>query len=111
MLAPWPAARPTLAFLKLVLRPANGAFPGHLLLRIFDPADELDAGQRRDVLPGIECRGVSYRPRPKTDEVRGGLEPRPPLPRPGRSLKGRHRPGRTLATEKRLVNGGGGDRT
>src|SRR5882757_10274982 len=56
--APWPAARPTLAFLELLFGPANAAFPSHLLLGIFDPADELVAGQRRDVLPGIECRGV-----------------------------------------------------
>src|SRR5437879_2396331 len=56
--APWPATRPTLAFLKLLLGPANATFPGHLLLGIFDPADELVAGQRRDVLPGVECRGV-----------------------------------------------------
>jgi len=58
VLAPWPAAGPTLAFLELLLRSANAAFPGHLLLGIFDPADELVAGQRRDVLPGIECCGV-----------------------------------------------------
>jgi hypothetical protein len=58
VLAPWPAARPTLAFLKLLLGPENAAFPGLLLLGIFDPADELVAGQRRDVLPGIERRGV-----------------------------------------------------
>ncbi len=56
--APWPAAGPTLAFLQLLLCPANAAFSGHLLLGILDPADELVAGQRCDVLPGIECRGV-----------------------------------------------------
>src|SRR5437588_417205 len=58
MLAPWPAAGPTLAFLQLLLRPADPAFSGHFLLGILDPADELVAGQRRDVLPGIECHGV-----------------------------------------------------
>src|SRR6266576_6955682 len=58
MLAPWPAAGPTLAFLQLLLGPANAALSGHLLLGIFDPADELVAGQRRDVLPGIQRRGV-----------------------------------------------------
>jgi hypothetical protein len=58
VLAPWPAARPALAFLKLLLGPANAALSGHLLLGILNPADELVAGQRRDVLPGIECRGV-----------------------------------------------------
>src|SRR5256714_9196 len=56
--APWPAAGPTLAFLQLLLGPADAAFSGHFLLGIVDPADELVAGQRRDVLPGIECRGV-----------------------------------------------------
>src|SRR5207245_721179 len=30
--APWPAAGPTLAFLQLLLGPANAAFSGHLLL-------------------------------------------------------------------------------
>jgi len=60
VLAPWPAARPTLAFLQLLLGPANAPSSGHFLLRILDPADELVAGQRRDVLPGIECRGVSH---------------------------------------------------
>jgi hypothetical protein len=56
--APRPAARPTLAFLQLLLGPADAAFSGHLLLGILDPADELVAGQRRDVLPSIECRRV-----------------------------------------------------
>src|SRR5207237_3512849 len=58
VLAPWPAAGPALAFLQLLLGPADAAFSGHFLLGILDPADELVAGQRRDVLPGIECRGV-----------------------------------------------------
>jgi hypothetical protein len=56
--APWLAARPTLAFLRLLLGPADAAFSGHLLLGILDPADELVPGQRRDVLPSIECRRV-----------------------------------------------------
>src|SRR5438105_5523021 len=56
--APWPAAGPTLAFLQLLLGPANATFSGQFLLGILDPANELVAGQRRDVLPGIECRGV-----------------------------------------------------
>ena len=47
-----------MAFFQLLLGPANAAFSGFLLLRIFDPADELVAGQRRDVLPGIECGRV-----------------------------------------------------
>jgi hypothetical protein len=58
VLAPWPAAGSTLAFLELLLRPANAAFPGRVLLRVLDPADELIAGERSDVLPGVECRGI-----------------------------------------------------
>ncbi len=54
VLAPWPAARSTLPFFQLLLGPANAARSGRLLLGILDPADELVAGQRRDVLPGIE---------------------------------------------------------
>ena len=58
--APRPAAGPTPAFLQFLLGPANAPFSGHLLLGILDPADELVTGQRRDVLPSIECRGVGY---------------------------------------------------
>jgi hypothetical protein len=58
VVAPRPAAGPTLALLQLLLRSANAAFSGHLLLGILDPADELVAGQRRNVLPGFESRGV-----------------------------------------------------
>jgi hypothetical protein len=58
VLAPRPAAGPALAFLELLLGPANPALSGHLLLGIFDPANELVAGQGRDVLPRVECRGV-----------------------------------------------------
>jgi hypothetical protein len=54
--APRPAARPTLALLKLLLGSANAAFSGHLLLGILDPADELVAGQRRYGPPEIERR-------------------------------------------------------
>ena len=58
MLAPRPAAGPTLALLQLLLGPPNAARPGDLLLGVLDPADELVAGQRCDVLPGMEGRGV-----------------------------------------------------
>ena len=58
MLAARPAARPTQAFFQLLLGPANAAFSGLLLLGILNPADELVAGQRRDVLPCIESRRV-----------------------------------------------------
>jgi|SRR5580658_5274371 hypothetical protein len=58
VIAPRPTAGPTLAFLELLLGSANAAFSGHLLLGILDPADELVAGQRRDVLPGSERRRV-----------------------------------------------------
>jgi hypothetical protein len=56
--APRPAAGPTLAFFQLLLGPANTAFSGLLLLGILNPADELVASQRRDVLPCVESRGV-----------------------------------------------------
>ena len=58
VLAPWPAAGSTLAVLQLLLGPANAACSRCCLLGVLDPADELVAGQRCDVLPGIECRGV-----------------------------------------------------
>src|SRR6185503_18827467 len=58
VLAARPAAGATLAFFQLLLGPANASFSGLLLLGILDPADELVPGQRRDVLPGIECRGI-----------------------------------------------------
>src|ERR1700740_615372 len=58
VLAPRPAARPALAFLELFLGSPNAARSGTHLLGILHPADELVAGQGRDVLPGIERRGV-----------------------------------------------------
>ena len=58
VLAPRPAAGPALAFVQLLLGPANAAFSDDLLLGILDPADELIAGQGHDVSPGSECRGV-----------------------------------------------------
>jgi hypothetical protein len=58
VVAPRPAAGPTLAFLELLLGSANAAFSGHRLLGILDPADELVAGERRDGLPGTERRRV-----------------------------------------------------
>src|ERR1700733_11775388 len=58
MLAARPAARPPLPFLQLFPRPPDTALARSLLLGILDPADELVAGQGRDVLPGVECRGV-----------------------------------------------------
>jgi hypothetical protein len=59
MLAPRPATRPAPAFLKFLLRPADPARSGLLLFGIFDPANELVARQRRDVLPGSQRHGVS----------------------------------------------------
>ena len=58
VLAPGPAAWTALAFLELFLRPPNAALSGGLELCILDPADELVAGQGRDIRPGVECRGV-----------------------------------------------------
>src|SRR3954447_23834722 len=54
VLAPRPAAGPALPFLELLLGPANAALSRLLLLRVLDPADELVAGQRRDVVPRVE---------------------------------------------------------
>src|ERR1700730_3510218 len=68
VLAPRPAAGPALAFLQLLLGPPNAAPSGRLLLGILDPADELVAGQGRNVLPGIECRGVGDQ---RLEQVRG----------------------------------------
>jgi len=47
-----------LAFFQLLLGPADATFSRDLLFGILDPADKFVAGQGRDVLPGIECRGV-----------------------------------------------------
>ena len=58
VLAPRPAAGSAPAFLQLFPCTPNAALAGSRLLGILDPADELIAGQRRDVLPGIERRGV-----------------------------------------------------
>jgi tetratricopeptide (TPR) repeat protein len=57
--APGPAAGPSHAILQLFLGPANSALARLLLLGILDPANELVAGQGRDVLPGDECRLVA----------------------------------------------------
>jgi hypothetical protein len=58
MPAPWPAAGAALAFLQLLPGAANATFSGHRLLGVLDPADELVAGQRSDVIPGIKGRPV-----------------------------------------------------
>ena len=68
--APRPAAGPALSFFQLLLGPANPALPGLVLLGILDPADELVAGQGRDVLPGIEGRAVGDQ---RLAKVRGQL--------------------------------------
>src|SRR6478735_114999 len=58
VLAPGPAAGPALALLQFFLGAADASCAGRVLLGIFDPADELVARQRRDVLPRIECGGI-----------------------------------------------------
>ena len=70
VLAPRPAAGPALAFLQFLLGPPDAALSGGRLLGILHPADELVAGQGRDVLPGIECRGVGDQ---RLTQVRGQL--------------------------------------
>jgi hypothetical protein len=84
VLAPRPAAGPALSFLKLFLGPPNATFSGGLLLGVLDPADELVASQRCDVLPGIECCGVGDQ---HLAQVRGQLMHHPA----GHSLAA-HRP-------------------
>src|SRR5450755_697572 len=68
VLAPRPTAGPALAFLQLLLGAPNAALSGRVLPGILDPADELVAGQGRDVLPGIECWGVGGQ---RLSQVRG----------------------------------------
>jgi hypothetical protein len=58
MFASWPAARSALTILQLLPRAANAALSGGVLLGIFDPTDELVAGERCDVVPRSEGRGV-----------------------------------------------------
>src|SRR5436305_8325166 len=58
VLAPRPAAGPALAFLQFLLGPQDAALSGARLLGVLDPADELVAGEGRDVLPGIERRRI-----------------------------------------------------
>src|SRR3712207_2232857 len=58
VLAAGPAAGPAHAVLELLARPLDAALAGLLLLGVLDPADELVARQRRDVVPGVECRGA-----------------------------------------------------
>ena len=58
MLTSRPAARAALTFLQFLLGAANATVSGDLLLGVLDPADELVAGQGRDVVPGVTCGGV-----------------------------------------------------
>jgi hypothetical protein len=58
MLAAWPAARPPLAFLQLLLGSANAALSGAVLLAILDSVDVLIAGQGRDVPSRCDSRCV-----------------------------------------------------
>src|SRR5690349_7129020 len=53
-----PAAWPAHAVFELLLGPADATVPRLLLLRILDPTDELVAGERSDVLPRVERRGI-----------------------------------------------------
>src|SRR6185312_9555754 len=59
VLAARPAARSAHAFLQFFLGSPDAAFARFLLLGVFDPADELVARQRRDVLPRRERGGVA----------------------------------------------------
>jgi len=54
--ATWPATRTTLTLLEFVQGDLEPTLTGGLLLSVLDPADELVAGKRCDVLPRPLCR-------------------------------------------------------
>jgi hypothetical protein len=56
--AAWPTTRTALTVFELFLRAPDSSLSRDVLLRIVHPADELIAGQGRDVLPRIQCRSV-----------------------------------------------------
>lgn len=58
VLTPGPAAGTAHTLFELLLGSPNAAFSGWRLLGILDPTDELVAGQRRDVVPGLERHSV-----------------------------------------------------
>jgi hypothetical protein len=91
VLAAWPATGSTLALFELLLGAANAACARRRLLGILDPADELVAGQRCDVLPGIERRGVGDQ---RTPEVCWKL-----VHHPAGHSRGAHRA--TVSAERR----------
>ena len=102
VLAAGPAAGPALAFFQLLPGAANAALAGLLLLGVLDPADELVAGEGRDVLPGIEDRGVGDQRLPQVggqlvDDATGDL----------RAAHGTSVPARSrMPTESRQGRGG-----
>jgi hypothetical protein len=67
MFAPGPTAWPTHAILEFFPSPANAPLSGLLLLGIINPTDELIAGQRCDVLPGVERRGIGQKRLPQVN--------------------------------------------
>jgi len=58
MTAPGPAARAPHAVLELFLSPAYPPLSRRGLLRVLDPADELVASERCDVVPSLESDRV-----------------------------------------------------
>ncbi len=54
VVATWPAAGSPFAFLEFLGHPTNATFSGRDLFGVLDPADELIAGERRDVFPRVE---------------------------------------------------------
>ena len=101
-----PATGPALAILQLLLGPANAAFSGHVPLGVLHPADELVARQGRDVLPGLECRGVGDQ---RLAQIRGQLVHHPTGDSPGAhraTVAGRttHRP-RNIRKAHDLLDG------
>lgn len=79
VLAPRPAAGPTAAVLELLLRPTNASVSSLALLGVLDPANELVAGKRRDVVPGGERRR-RWRPAPCASRREAHAPPHPARP-------------------------------
>lgn len=54
-----PTARSALSPFELFLSSSDAPLAGRRLLRVFNPADELVASQRRDVVPSLQRRRVT----------------------------------------------------
>jgi hypothetical protein len=59
MFATRPATRAALTLFEFLLGSTNPPLASYVLFGVFDPTDELVSGERRDVLPRVECRSVA----------------------------------------------------